>query len=624
MIAEQSELYIGYLKADGRHSYANKVYAKFMGLSPEQMVGKTIAEIVAGPEVYEALAPHEKKALGGTTARFEITVPKQDGGVSTFSSEFLPHTCEKTNKVLGVAMIARDVSERQISNHRFKSLTDSIPQLMWTADARGYVNYINARCREYSGLDSTEKFGEAWVSSLHEEDRDRILANWVKSVSSASEFKDEYRLRGKNGDYRWFKGHAMPIHDSDGKLDYWIGTATDIEEEKQRALELKIAKQEAEKASRAKSSFLANMSHEIRTPLSAILGFSDLLKSNDLSGEQRAQFAQVVDRQGQMLTRIIDDLLDLARIESGRIGIETAKFSVRNLSEEILGLFGPAAELKGISLNVSVSHEVPQVVESDPVRLRQILINIVGNAVKFTSSGGISLRFKSKAASQGRVELAIEVEDTGIGMSDEQAQFLFNPFTQADESNSRRHGGAGLGLPISKRLAEAMGGTVTVARCSPNGGCTFLITLLAVPVSDGPGSSSPGAPPSKGNGTINFTGLRILVVDDSQDNLTLIEHILASKGATIDVADCGKQALLKAGSHKYNFILLDIQMPEMDGYQTLAELRRQGVQCPVAALTAHAMGDEVQRTKAAGFFRHLTKPLNLSALYEAIRAATAN
>jgi PAS domain S-box-containing protein len=367
------------------------------------------------------------------------------------------------------------------------------------------------------------------------------------------------------------------------------------------------ARDEARAASLSKSHFLANMSHEIRTPLAAILGFSALLRDPQLPESEREVFVDTIVRNGESLTRLIDDILDLAKVEAGRLEMEVLDFSLPGLIQEVLLLFRDRAQQKKLQLSADIRSGVPERIASDPLRLRQILVNLLGNAVKFTAKGFVEIVVQA-AWQVGAWRICIEVKDSGIGLTPEQRERLFQPFTQADHSTTRKYGGTGLGLALSQRLAEALGGRISIAASEAGKGSTFRLEFVA-------GEARPATEPSRKAPAqvmdpLQLHGVRVLVVDDSPDNLFLVKNFLAKSGAVVATAASGQQALELAAAHSYELILLDIQMPEMDGYQTLKRLREQDFQKPIVALTAHAMADERQHTQEAGFHAHLTKPLD--------------
>ncbi|HYX33809.1 MAG TPA: response regulator [Oligoflexus sp.] len=382
--------------------------------------------------------------------------------------------------------------------------------------------------------------------------------------------------------------------------------------------ETKDARLMAESANATKSAFLANMSHEIRTPLSAMLGFSALLKTTEISVEERNLYVDTINRNGLALTRIIDDILDLAKVEAGKLDVEEVEFSLLELIRESIELFREKAKQKGIHLTFFFDDSAPRWISSDSARLRQIFINIIGNAVKFTSEGGVHVTVRSARTVDNIHNFSVDVKDSGPGLTFEQKDRLFQPFMQADSSTSRNFGGTGLGLVLSQRLAEALGGGITLSEFSPLKGCTFTINFVARAVfrveSLPPAVNKTGIKPHPSR----LKGIRVLLVDDSKDNQLLANRILTQSGAIVETADSGLSAITKATEQFFHIILMDIQMPGMDGYEAMKILRSKGFHSPILALTAHAMLDERKKTLEQGFDGHLTKPLNFTELIQTV------
>lgn len=378
---------------------------------------------------------------------------------------------------------------------------------------------------------------------------------------------------------------------------------------------LEQARDEAERANKAKSSFLANMSHEIRTPLSAILGFTELMREDNLSSAEQEQFLATIARNGQNLKKLVDDILDLSKVESGKLEIESLSFSPRALLEEVVELFRIQAQMKGIDLYLQVSAKAPGQVVSDPNRLRQIMVNLIGNAVKFTEKGRVKVTLGNPQMTSGGMKIPISVSDTGIGIQGHQHEKLFKPFSQADSTTSRKFGGTGLGLVLSKRLANSLGGDLYLDLAPSEMTTTFVVEIRAqesfqkkVEERKDPSHSL----------AIHFSDRKFLVVDDSEDNLNLARRLLEKKGAQVQVACNGAEALRRVSEEVFDLILMDIQMPEMDGYEATRLLREQGFQKPIIALTAHAMKSDLERAQESGCNAHIAKPLDTASLFETI------
>ena len=400
---------------------------------------------------------------------------------------------------------------------------------------------------------------------------------------------------------------------------------SEIRERERIQKDLVETKEAAEAANRAKSAFLANMSHEIRTPLNAILGFADLVRQGaDLSVAEQRDYLDTIHKSGEHLLSLISDILDLSKIEAGQLTVERLRLSPHQLVSETVSLLRVRAREKGLKLDYNWVGRVPETIETDPARLRQMLLNVVGNAIKFTDKGGVHIVAQT-VGTPAESRLLLEVVDTGIGIQNEKLQSIFDPFCQADTSVTRRFGGTGLGLAICRRLAQALGGGIAV-QSRPNEGSIFSISvatgsLVGVPMLDGPVCDfpKPSETPHTGR-SIFLTGCRILVADDGDTNRKLIQIVLRRAGATVLCAENGQQALDIALHEQLDAILMDMQMPVMDGYTATTRLRETGSAIPVIALTAHAMKGDEERCRSAGCTGYLTKPINADRLLAALAA----
>ncbi len=418
-------------------------------------------------------------------------------------------------------------------------------------------------------------------------------------------------IRVGNGDF----SQNVPIRSQDelGQLAESLNAMT------ANLRQQKSGRENAEHASETKNLFLANMSHEIRTPLNAILGFSEMLGRSDLSEEDRARYAKIIKRTGTSLTTIINDILDISKVEAEQIEVELVDFSLSQLMSDLHALMKMRCDEKGIDLQFVKKGEVPDWIQSDPSRLRQILANIIGNSIKFTEAGTVKVVYAVKGS-----DLIFHVEDTGGGIATDRVDRLFKPFSQGDDSVKKKFGGTGLGLMISQRLAQLLGGDVGLADNNPPVGSTFFIRVRFNPANKASRQIEVSAPQTAPQKPVDLVGRSILVVEDSKDNQLLADLFLTEAGAKVAFAENGKLGVEAASREKYDAILMDIQMPVMDGYTATAELRKKGFAAPIIALTGYAMKEDQDKCLRVGCNAYLSKPFDREKLVKCVTTALAS
>ena len=485
---------------------------------------------------------------------------------------------------------------------------------IWHADLRTDVTvWSEEACRILGSAAGENGPGfQRFLEYLHEEDRALVHAG-IGSVEQILIAQDCH-IVCPNPNVQFVHIRGEIIRDLDGRAIEATGMIQDITERHLLDIQLQETKEAAEAASLSKSRFLANMSHEIRTPLSAILGFAGMLSSK--SPEECAQIGcvRIIQRNARHLLEIINEVLDISKIEGGQVKVEPVPCDLPELLAEVIALMRPRAAEKGLGFEVTFPGPIPHMVETDPLRLRQILINLLGNALKFTEFGKIIMRIVDQGAGSPLIDLRIEIVDTGIGMTPEQLGRLFVPFAQGDESITRKFGGTGLGLTICRQFAKLLGGNVNVVS-QPGVGSTFTLTVNGGPSEGVKQLTSltesellvkvdPKQQPS-----IRLQG-KILLVDDGDDNQRLLRMHLTHAGAVVTSATNGQMAVQLATAQDFDLIFMDMQMPIMDGYAATLELRRRGLGKPIVALTAHAMAEDRAKCLSCGCTGYLSKPVD--------------
>jgi PAS domain S-box-containing protein len=522
-------------------------------------------------------------------------------------------------------VIYNDITERKRaeealreSEERFRTLVETMRVGLTAVDSNGVLIYANEQFCKMLGHSMDEVIGRPTTDFYYYEEQRQaqkeVFAKRRAGMRDASPYEIVWRT--KDGQKLYTILSPSPHFDADGHFTGSSGIQTDITELKQMEVELLKAKEEAEAANRAKTEFLASMSHEIRTPMNAIIGMADLLLETQLTPEQQ-QYVQVFQSAGENLLNIINDIIDISKVEAGHVQLETIDFDLNSIVEKICDVMAVRAHKKDLELMYNITPEVPSELLGDPTRLRQVLVNFIGNAIKFTDKGEIFIQVESKGIKNGRVELLFSVKDTGIGMSAEQMQTIFDPFTQADSSITRKYGGTGLGLAISKQLVELMGGHIQV-ESKPGRGSTFSFTAqFGIQVEP------------KGliqKSMVDMKGVKVLVVDDNETNRMILRNSLSKLGAVVTETDSGEHGLAEFkramdAANPYKLALIDRRMPGMDGFELAKHIKETMgniKNTAVMMLTSDNRSGDFALCKELDIAFYLVKPVKKTELMDAI------
>jgi two-component system, sensor histidine kinase and response regulator len=606
----------------------NRQACASLGYSRDELLAMTALDF--NPDVTPADYEHiMRQLLAGESYALESRHRRKDRTI--FPVEIRGQAFREGGRRFRVSMV-RDMTERKRaeealreSERRWRGLTEALPQLVWSAIPDGACDYFSRQWTEHTGAPEEDLLGWRWLEVLHPDDRERTRRIWLDSVAGRGPYDVEYRVRRSDGVYRWFKTRGTPLRDEAGVICQWFGSCTDITDLRLTEDALRVAKEAAEAANRAKDEFLANVSHEIRTPMNAILGMTELTLDTPLTDDQR-QCLRTVKSAADNLLGIINDLLDFSKIEAGKLELEPADFSLRAALGDTLRTLAMRAHTKGLELVSYVQPDVPDALVGDAGRLRQVLLNLVGNAIKFTDRGEVIVSIRGqRTEDRGQrtedtspsVLLLFEVHDTGIGIPPDKQDKIFRAFEQEDTSTTRKYGGTGLGLTIAARLVTLMGGTIAVDS-APGRGSTFTFTAQF--------GRQPHAPaPAAARLPVLLDQLPVLVVDDNSTNRRILEEWLRIwQMEPVAVGD-GVAALDTLGDaaargRPYPLVLLDARMPDTDGLILAAQIRRRAELSAtrLILLTSGDIPGDQAPLRALRIDAHLLKPVQQDELLEAI------
>ncbi len=611
---------------EARVRYASPRWIKARGLEGGEVVGRTLFEL--RPDIFEPWREGIAHCLKGHSHSVDrVRAPTPDGGddVEWVRVELTPWY--EDGRVGGLVMVSYDITHivealehTERSKERLRLAVDLAGLYVFEIDyVRGEIVQNGAADGIYDREWSYEELARDPWAVIDPRDRDVVQASWFAG-DETSGAHPEYRVLRDDGREVWVTGTAKLIEDDSGRPLRLIGIQHNITRRKAAETALLQAKEEAEAANRAKSAFLATMSHEIRTPLNGVLGMAQAMAAEpDLSETQRERL-EVIRQSGESLLAILNDVLDLSKIEAGKLALETARFEVSALAKTVHATFEAIAQAKGLSFELSVDRAARGVYEGDQVRVRQILWNLVSNALKFTEKGGVKVRI-------GREQdaLSLTVMDSGIGMTPRELSGVFRKFEQADASTTRKFGGTGLGLAICRELAGLMGGSIS-ATSAPGMGSTFTVLLPLRKVADAAPRPKPRAKPQPAQQAER--AIRVLAAEDNAMNQLVLRTLLAQAGIEPVIVSDGREAVEAWEREPWDVILMDVQMPEMDGPTATGVIRMRErsegrTRTPIVALTANAMSHQISEYMQSGMDAFVAKPIEAQRLYEALQAVLA-
>ncbi len=626
---------------------------------PQELIARAKAlSVELGTPITPGFEALVFKASRGIEDIYELTYIRKDG--SRFPAVVsVTALRDEQNSIIGYLLIGTDNTARKrveadqkqldqrLRDQQFytRSLIESNIDALMTTDPSGIITDVNKQMEALTGCTRDELIGAPFKSYFTDPELAEAGIKLVLSKKKVTSY--ELTARARDGKETVVSYNATTFYDRDRRLQGVFAAARDVTERKrldqvlrEKNVELENARSVAEKANQAKSDFLARMSHEIRTPMNAIIGMADLLWETGLASEQR-EYVRIFRKAGSQLLDLINDILDLSKVESGHLVLESTDFDLGEVLDKTLEIMAVRAREKKLELALRIAPEVPNALVGDPVRLRQVLINLIGNAIKFTEQGEVTVRVECDPEATAAGALRFAVCDTGIGIPEETLELIFAPYTQVDTSTTRKFGGSGLGLAISREIVELMRGRIWVESSFGTGSRFYFTARFATeseadghaqglpelqnqqqagPAADAEAESAmPAATPE----SPGLQGLRILLAEDSQDNVLLIQSYLKASGCSLDLACNGEVAVQMCISGTYDIVLMDVQMPVMDGYAATRKIRQWEVEngagsVPILALTAHALPEQVHKSLDAGCTAHLTKPIRRATLVYAI------
>jgi PAS domain S-box-containing protein len=610
---------------DGRYLLVNKRWAKLFHTSPEETIGKFDHEIFP-PEMARAFRTNDLAVQAGGKPQMLEEIAPHDDGPHTYLSVKFPLR-DAAGRINAIGGIATDITERkesiralEASEERFKLAVRGTNDGIWDWDIRSGEVFFSPPWKSMIGYEDEELENTfaSFEKLLHPDDRDRVLKTLDDYLNTRiPRYAVEFRFRHKDGSWRWILARGRALRDADGRPYRMAGSHTDVTERKHDEEELHQAREAAEAANNSKSIFLANMSHEIRTPMNGVIGMSELLLGTSLNETQR-EYLEMLKHSADSLLDLLNDILDFSKIEAGKMELDSQEFDLHATVTETTQAMDVRAFQKRLVLLHHISPDIPQRLLGDEGRLRQILINLIGNAIKFTHKGGVTIEVDVESATADLITLHFKINDTGIGIARHMHENIFEAFTQAEASTTRRYGGTGLGLAICRDLVELMHGRIWV-ESQPDMGSTFHFTAAFGRTS---GISIKPRSPRVEPVITTHASMKVLIVEDGHVNQLVGARMLEKRGHLVTLASNGQEAIDFFKSDTFDAILMDVHMPGINGYEATAIIRQieetTGTHVPIIAMTANAMIGDRERCLAAGMDDYIAKPLRSAELIQVI------
>lgn len=614
LLSENSQDIIAMFTLDNNFEYLSPAITRVLGYEPEELVGRPGIDLVHPEDVARLEVPSDIARQGKKVTNPYFRLRHKDGHYVWMEAHSNPIVDDQGN-IVGIQAINRDITDRKQaeealadSERKYRLVSENTSDFIALQTPEGMYTYVSPSVTDLLGYEPSELLGQIGFYLIHPDDvTDALSVAKDKPSHKEVNHHSHFRMQKKDGSYLWVEASTQPIVDNDGMLVAVQTAARDITIRKKAEIALIEAKEKAEEATRAKSQFLSTMSHEIRTPMNAVIGLTNMLLDSE-PREDQLESLRLLKFSGENLLDIINDILDFSKIEAGKITLENIHFNLYEMLTNLTAMYGKRALEKSIRLDLRYGGEVPRTLQGDPVRLNQVVTNLVGNAIKFTERGYVMIDVSSVQQDNGH-RLTLSVKDSGIGLEKHQIDHIFESFSQASSDTTRKYGGTGLGLAITKRIVALMGGSIAVVSV-PGYGSTFTVTLV---LEEGQADAFVAGGPVAVR-ELETLNAKVLLVEDNRVNQVVANNFLKKWGIEVDFAANGQEALELIQRKGYSLVLMDLQMPVMDGYTAARKIREMAdpyfKTIPIIALTASAMLEIRQKAFDCGMNDYISKPFD--------------